>query len=91
MLGGLVIALVQFPDRAVPGTVDPSILRNLLLIYLPVYALFNAAAIGVLIFYRIDKATHEENQAKLRAQGVAAADQMTESGVQPPSNPLSGG
>ena len=40
-------------------------LRELGLIYLPVSAVMNALAISVMGFYRINRATHEQNLAAL--------------------------
>lgn len=89
-LGTLILRGVRFPDHAVPGTVDPSIIRTMLLFYLPIYALCNAAAIAVLWLYRIDKASHERNQALLREAeaGAAALDVNLEGGApKPPGTP----
>ena len=81
--GTLILGAVHFPDHAVPGTVDPSILRSMVLIYLPITAVFNGVAIAVLSFYRIDKASHERNQALLHEaeSGAAALEAARESGT----------
>ena len=40
-------------------------MRHLVMIYLPISATLTAGSIGVLVFYRIDKSTHEANLEKL--------------------------
>lgn len=66
---GVLLAYVAFPQGAKPGEVDPDLLRNLALIYLPTIGGFYAVAITCLFLYRIDKTTHEENLRKLQ-EGV---------------------
>jgi Na+/melibiose symporter-like transporter len=63
---GVLLAYVAFPQGAKPGEVDPELLRNLALIYLPTIGGFYAIAITCLFLYRIDKTTHEENLRKLQ-------------------------
>ena len=63
--GSALIALVRFPPRAQQGTVAQSILHALGLAYLPVFAALSALSIFILLFYRIDQATHENNLARL--------------------------
>ncbi len=62
----VLLAYVAFPQGAKPGQVDPDLLRNLALIYLPTIGGFYAVAITCLFLYRIDKTTHEENLRKLQ-------------------------
>ncbi|MFO1013802.1 MAG: MFS transporter [Caulobacteraceae bacterium] len=85
-IGTLILTGVHFPDHAVPGTVDPAILRQMVLIYLPITAIFNGAAIAVLVFYKIDRASHERNQELLRQAeaGAATIELATEVGARPP-------
>ena len=65
-VSGVLLAYVAFPQGAKPGQVDPDLLRNLALIYLPTIGGFYAVAITCLFLYRIDKTTHEENLRKLQ-------------------------
>jgi len=65
LIPGLVIALVHFPQHARPGHVDPAILRNLILIYLPSYTAITLCSTGALMFYRITRGQHEDNLRKL--------------------------
>lgn len=64
-LSGLILAVIHFPDNAVPGQVDPAITRNLLIYSLPVTATMSLISILLLRFYRIDRAAHEANLAKV--------------------------
>ena len=63
--GSALIALVGFPPRAQQGTVALSVLDALGAAYLPVVAVLYAVSIVVIVFYRIDHATHEANLARL--------------------------
>jgi len=71
-VSGMLLTFVAFPQGAKPNEVDPELLRNLALIYLPTIGGFYAVAISCLFLYRIDKTIHEENLRKL-AQGVMDA------------------
>ncbi len=64
---GVVLTVVGFPTHARQAMVDPSIMR-------PISATLTAGSIAVLVFYRIDKSTHEANLEKLR-QAAALAEQ----------------
>ncbi len=63
---GLLLALVAFPPHADPATLDPEVMRRLAFFSLPLWVALGLAATGVLLFYRIDRRTHEANLAKLR-------------------------
>ena len=70
-VAGLLLTLVHFP-RVVTGAVDPSVMRHLALLALPVGLVLNLVATGVLVFYRIDKKAHERNlEALAHAERVA--------------------
>jgi len=62
---GLLLALVAFPPHADPATLNPGVMRKLAFISLPLWVALGFAATGMLLFYRIDRATHEANLAKL--------------------------
>jgi len=62
---GLLLALVGFPQHADPKTLDPLVMRHLALISMPLHVVLGVAATSVLLLYRIDRATHEANLAKL--------------------------
>jgi len=64
-LSALILAWVSFPQRATPGQVDPAILRHLGLAFVPIVTTFSAIAIAVLMFYDIDRSTHQRNIERL--------------------------
>lgn len=68
-VSGVLLTFVAFPQGAKPNEVDPEMLRNLALIYLPTIGGFYAVAICCLFLYKIDKSIHEENLRKL-AEGA---------------------
>ena len=68
------------------GTVPWSTMRELTLLFIPIYAGLVALSLGVLLFYRIDKATHERNLETMREAAAAANLPMTleaEAGIGP--------
>jgi GPH family glycoside/pentoside/hexuronide:cation symporter len=67
IIPGFMLLWVGLPEKAKPESLDPSIMTNLALMYLPTTAVFGGLAIGALILYRLDQATHEANLAKLQA------------------------
>jgi Na+/melibiose symporter-like transporter len=64
---GLFLALVAFPPHADPSTLDPGVVRHLAFISLPLWIVIGVAATTVLLFYRIDRQSHEANLARLAA------------------------
>jgi glycoside/pentoside/hexuronide:cation symporter, GPH family len=68
-LSGLVLVWVSFPQHATPGQVDPAILRNLGMVFVPIVTIFSALSIAVLMFYNIDRSTHLKNVERL-ASGI---------------------
>jgi Na+/melibiose symporter-like transporter len=87
MLPGLLLAFVEFPAKAKPGMVDPEIIRNMAMIYLPATAGISTLSISVWGFYRIDQAKHEKNLAegKAAAEAFAAAEARREALDAPPA------
>jgi GPH family glycoside/pentoside/hexuronide:cation symporter len=67
LLSGLLLGAVGFPANAVPGHVDPQIIRNLGLIYLPAVVGLYALGIAIVSRFPIDRSHHEENLRKLAA------------------------
>jgi GPH family glycoside/pentoside/hexuronide:cation symporter len=61
MFAGLLLWLVNFPDNAVPGKVDESIVNELVLWYLPVIIILYLASWYALQYYAIDRSRHEKN------------------------------
>jgi len=72
-LSGLIIAVIHFPVGAKPGHVDPAIIRNLALAYLPSIVALYGLAIVIVGFYRITRENHEENLRTLAEEAILAA------------------
>ena len=89
VLPGLMLAFVAFPDKARPGAVDPAILNQLALIYLPATALMSLASIFTWRFYRIDAEAHEHALVSLReaAANAEAARETSGLDMAPPDSP----
>ncbi|HSR58280.1 MAG TPA: MFS transporter, partial [Candidatus Binataceae bacterium] len=64
-ISGLILAWVSFPQHAIQGQVDPAILHHLGMVYVPIYATCSAISIAVLMFYDIDRSTHQQNLERL--------------------------
>jgi GPH family glycoside/pentoside/hexuronide:cation symporter len=75
LFAGVLVTLVRFPTHAVQGSVPAALMRHLVLLYLPTYALLAGASIAVLVFYRIDRRTHEHNLERLKGmEAIGLAD-----------------
>jgi glycoside/pentoside/hexuronide:cation symporter, GPH family len=72
LMSGFILTIVAFPRQARPGSVDPEILHNMSLLYVPVSVGLFVTAMVTLSLYSIDKAAHEENLRKLRAIATPA-------------------
>jgi Na+/melibiose symporter-like transporter len=70
LLTGLLLGAVGFPDNAVPGHVDPTIIRNMALVYLPSIVLLYGIGILIISRFPIDRRDHEENLRKLVAEAA---------------------
>lgn len=77
-ISGAVLAAIAFPENAKRGQVDPEIIHNMGLIYLPVIGVLFGLGIVSLSFFNIDKAKHEDNLRKLAAARSGAPDQALE-------------
>jgi glycoside/pentoside/hexuronide:cation symporter, GPH family len=67
-MGGLVLGWVKFPEGARPGLVPAPVLRNLALTYVPLIVVLLAISIFCIQFYRIGRAGHNSNLARLHAE-----------------------
>lgn len=65
LLAGLLIDFVHFPKHASQAAIDPEIMRHLLFIYMPLQLVLYAISIACIVPYRIDRAIHEANLARL--------------------------
>jgi Na+/melibiose symporter-like transporter len=73
-VAGLLLMAVNFPEKAVPGTVDPAITRDLVLVNLPVVLIFNIAGLACISLYSLDRGRHEANLVALRRRGLAPGE-----------------
>ena len=70
---GLILAVVGFPTRAIPGTVAPEIINALVLIAVPAIGGCNMVAMTLISRFRLDQAQHEANLEELRRRDLAGA------------------
>ena len=70
LVAGLLIAAVGIPDGPQNGEVTPEMIHNLAFIYIPTVTALYLVGACFLYHYRIDRASHEANLAKLKAQEV---------------------
>ena len=64
LLGAAIIVLVRFPVGAQSSHidfVDPAIMHNMALLWLPSTLVLNLAAVAMLLFYRLSRGSHEAN------------------------------
>jgi Na+/melibiose symporter-like transporter len=81
-IGGLLLTLVHFPAHAVKGSVDPAIMRHLVMIYLPTSVTLSVIAIAALGLYRIDRRVHEHNLRTLEDAAAAAGQAHLVEGIE---------
>jgi Na+/melibiose symporter-like transporter len=89
-IGNMMLEFVHFPAAAHagrPAPVDPGIMRELAILQLPLGVVLNLVAIGVLIFYRIDRSTHEANLEALRLGAAVTTPPMEVIGGPPIPDP----
>lgn len=68
LLSGLLLGVIGFPANAVPGHIDPQIIRNMGLIYLPTIVVLYGIGITIVSRFPIDRSHHEENLRRLAAE-----------------------
>jgi len=78
---GLILAWVAFPEHAVPGRVDPAVLHHLGWVFVPIVTVFSAISIFVLMFYDIDRSTHERNVEQLASANDPALNPAAEAEI----------
>jgi len=66
LFGGVILAFVKFPARASLGHIDPSVIRNLALVYVPTVVCMYLLAMGTVAFYSITRSSHEDALAELK-------------------------
>jgi glycoside/pentoside/hexuronide:cation symporter, GPH family len=72
-LSGAIIELVHFPTKAAPASLDPHVVYNLALAYLPSIVILYGAAIAIVGFYRITREDHQENVRRLAEETALAS------------------
>jgi GPH family glycoside/pentoside/hexuronide:cation symporter len=82
---GVLITAIHFPAHAAQGTVPAETMRHLVILYLPTYAALVGASIAVLVFYRIDRRTHEHNLERLEEMESLGMVSGAEEAPQPSS------
>lgn len=65
-VSGSILAFINFPENAKRGAVDPDVIHNLGLIYIPTVGVLYGLGIVCLFAFNIDKAKHEDNLRRLR-------------------------
>lgn len=63
----LVLTLIGFPDGARPGEVDPDVIYNLGLVYIPAAMVLWALSILCILGYRITEDEHRTNLEKIKS------------------------
>jgi glycoside/pentoside/hexuronide:cation symporter, GPH family len=93
LIAAQTLAFIDFPREAKRGAVDPEVLHNLGLVYVPLALVIYGAAILTLFLFPIDRARHEANLNKLRETALSteeaslADDPLAEAGVAPAPKP----
>lgn len=70
----MIVAAIGFPKGAAPGEVDPEVVRNLALVYVPIQMALYGIATLLLLGYGISRASHAETLRQLAAR----AEQLRE-------------
>ncbi|MDP3853461.1 MFS transporter [Phenylobacterium sp.] len=65
-IAGSILAFINFPENAKRGAVDPEVIHNLGMIYIPTVGLLYGLGICCLFAFNIDRAKHEDNLRRLR-------------------------
>jgi Na+/melibiose symporter-like transporter len=69
-VAGLILSAAHFPLGARKGKVDPQVLQDLMLFYLPVLLAIYVTSITLLAFYNISRESHAANLKILEAMGA---------------------
>ncbi len=64
MFAGAILWMVGFPEGALPGQVEPSIVTTLIVVYLPVLITLYLISWYALRYYTINRQKHEDNLAE---------------------------
>ena len=77
LIAGFGLEYISFPKNAEVGSLLPETIDGLLFLNGPLYLLLHMAAIGFMVFYRIDKTRHGEILAELETRRETASRQST--------------
>jgi Na+/melibiose symporter-like transporter len=64
----MILAAIGFPAGARPGQVSPEIIRNLALVYAPIFVVLYALGLVLMTGYKITRASHQETLTRLAAE-----------------------
>ncbi len=73
MLSTVILSVIGFPQDAQPGAVDPQIMRNLAILFVPVLSSLYLISAVLVSAFRISKASHEEHLQKLAGDSARVA------------------
>jgi GPH family glycoside/pentoside/hexuronide:cation symporter len=73
LISGLMLNWAHFPVNAKPGHVDPALMHQLGLVYIPIGVLLNVLSLVCLSFFSINREQHEENLSLLESAALAEA------------------
>lgn len=73
LLSGLIIAFIQLPEQAVPGSVDPAVVDNLALIYVTIITAIGLIGTWAYTLFPLGEKDHSDRLAKL-ASGIPPAE-----------------
>jgi Na+/melibiose symporter-like transporter len=79
----IMLAVVHFPAKATPATLDPHIIHNLTLLFVPTLFVLYGISLVIVSRYSITREGHEENLRSLAAEAVQAAEPV-DLGITPP-------
>jgi Na+/melibiose symporter-like transporter len=83
-LGGIMTDAAGLHGHVLPSQLDPSVMRNLFLYFVPVIVVLHTGAILSFLQYRITRAQHEDNVRRLR-------ERMPATEIVTPDGPVLGG
>src|SRR5206468_2832406 len=69
---GIVLWLAGFPSNAVPGHVDPEVVRRFALIYVPAVVVLYSISLMIVSFFPITREAHNENLRRLAEETALA-------------------
>jgi GPH family glycoside/pentoside/hexuronide:cation symporter len=65
LVSGLIIAFIQLPEQAVPGSVDPGIVDNLALIFVTIITIIGLTGTWAYTLFPLNEEDHSARLSKL--------------------------